>query len=94
VRKHTLAHRAASLEDFQRTVTDVKLKYDNQHKDDKVSKWLRKCSSRVQFYGNIMDVLVQHHPEYVSLAWGAMKVLFVVSNPSGRPAVTGAEGHA
>ncbi|KAH8662867.1 hypothetical protein BGZ60DRAFT_530024 [Tricladium varicosporioides] len=24
-----------------------------------------------------MDVMVQHHPEYTSLAWGAMKVLFV-----------------
>ncbi|KAF4415355.1 Nacht domain protein [Fusarium austroafricanum] len=24
-----------------------------------------------------MDVLVQHHPEYVSLAWGAMKILLV-----------------
>lgn len=28
-----------------------------------------------------MDVLVQHHPEYVALAWGAMKLLFVVSLP-------------
>ena len=25
-----------------------------------------------------MDVLVQHHPEYVSLAWGAMKLVFGV----------------
>jgi len=25
-----------------------------------------------------MDVLVQHHPEYVSLAWGAMKFIFGV----------------
>ena len=27
-----------------------------------------------------MDVLVQHHPKYVALALGAMKVLFVVSH--------------
>ena len=33
---------------------------------------------RVQYYGNVMDVLVQHHPEYVSLAWGTMKFFFVV----------------
>lgn len=26
-----------------------------------------------------MDVLVQQSPEYVSLAWGAMKFLFTVS---------------
>jgi hypothetical protein len=25
-----------------------------------------------------MDVLVEHHPEYVSLTWDAMKFLFVV----------------
>ena len=28
-----------------------------------------------------MDVIVQHHPEYVALAWGAMKFLFKVSDP-------------
>ena len=27
-----------------------------------------------------MDVLVQHHPEYVALAWRAMKFVFVVSH--------------
>lgn len=31
-------------------------------------------------YSNVLDVLVQHHPEYVSLAWGALKFVFVVSN--------------
>jgi hypothetical protein len=29
------------------------------------------------YYANIFDVLAQHHPEYVALAWGAMKFLFV-----------------
>lgn len=27
-------------------------------------------------------MLSQHHPEYVSLAWGTMKFLFIVSIPS------------
>lgn len=30
-------------------------------------------------YSNIFDVMVQHHPEYVSLAWSTFKLLFVVS---------------
>ena len=30
--------------------------------------------------GKVMDVLVQHHPEYVALAWGAMKLIFGVGN--------------
>lgn len=41
---------------------------------------LRECleafSRRVLHYGSIMDVLVQHHPEYVSPVWGAMKFIF------------------
>jgi hypothetical protein len=31
------------------------------------------------YYSVIMDTLSQHHPEYVSLAWGAIKFLFIVS---------------
>lgn len=50
-----------------------------QSSDQKATIWLSKFSSRARFYSNIIDVLVQHHPEYVSLAWGAMKFLFVVS---------------
>lgn len=35
-------------------------------------------SKRVSYYGKVMDVLVQQHPEYVSLAWGTMKLVFGV----------------
>ena len=69
---------STSLEDVRRTVLEAKIRYDTAHEHSKISKWLSKFSNRVQFYGNILDVLVQHHPEYVSLAWGAMKFLFVV----------------
>ncbi|KAL9594283.1 MAG: hypothetical protein Q9219_007123, partial [cf. Caloplaca sp. 3 TL-2023] len=31
----------------------------------------------VFYYGNILDVLVQHHPKYVGLAWGIFEFLFV-----------------
>lgn len=33
-------------------------------------------------YSDVLDVLAQHHPEYVSLVWGAFKFVFVVSNAS------------
>lgn len=47
----------------------------------KISEGLDKISSRVIFYGGVLDALSQHHPEYVSLAWGALKfVLMVKSN--------------
>lgn len=47
----------------------------------KASKILNMVATRVTYYGNVFDVLAQHHPEYVALAWGAMKFLFVVSCP-------------
>lgn len=51
----------------------------NSKPSSKARKWLSILSSKVTYYGSIMDVLVQQYPEYVSLAWGAMKFLFVVS---------------
>jgi len=41
--------------------------------------WLMGLSEKILNYSNIFDVLVQNHPEYVSLAWGTFKLLFVVS---------------
>ena len=50
----------------------------SQSRHHKARRWLNTFADRVVYYGNIMDVLVQHHPEYVSLAWGTFKLLFVV----------------
>jgi hypothetical protein len=36
-------------------------------------------SEKIVHYGNVFDVLAQQHPEYVSLAWGTFKLLFIVS---------------
>lgn len=36
-------------------------------------------SETVHYYSGIMDVIVSHHPEYVALAYGAMKFLFIAS---------------
>ena len=49
--------------------------------------WLTEISETLVYYGNIFDVMVQHHPEYVSLAWGTFKLLFVVSIPHLPPTV-------
>jgi hypothetical protein len=72
--------RNQSLEDVQKILQDARSKYEGK-KTSKARKWLQIFSSRVTHYGGILDVLVQHHPEYVSLAWGAMKFLFIVSCP-------------
>ncbi|KAJ4511776.1 hypothetical protein HRR83_004187 [Exophiala dermatitidis] len=78
VRKQDLVLQAATFKDIEDLVTSSKLKYDGGQKSKKAVKWLQKLSQRVQYYGSIMDVLVQHHPEYVALAWGAMKFVFVL----------------
>ncbi|KAH9236311.1 hypothetical protein K456DRAFT_1748785 [Colletotrichum gloeosporioides 23] len=52
--------------------------YERSHaRPSKATKWLQRLSTNIHHYSNILDVLVQHHPEYVSLVWGAMKFLFV-----------------
>ena len=56
--------------------------YECSRGHTKVRKWLAKFAAGLNFYANVMDMLVQQHPEYVALAWGAMKVLIVVSKIS------------
>jgi hypothetical protein len=72
-KNHTIA-------DVQEEIKLAQEKY-NQRSQSRVRKWLARFSSGVLYYGRILDVLVQHHPEYVSLAWGTTKLLFVVSSP-------------
>ncbi|KAI9860341.1 MAG: hypothetical protein M1813_006230 [Trichoglossum hirsutum] len=91
-RKQILVQQAASLEDLQCAIIDARSKYDAQHKNHKISSWLAKFSYRIRYYGNIMDVLVQHHPEYVSLAWGAMKMLFILVENHAKSVKTLAKG--
>ncbi|KAG5659611.1 hypothetical protein KAF25_002170, partial [Fusarium avenaceum] len=68
-----------SIQDIQILVRDSFIKYSDEKRFPKASKWLQRTISKVHHYGNIMDVLVQHHPEYVSLAWGAMKFVLVAA---------------
>ena len=71
-KKHTIA-------DVQDEIRKAQDKYNLRSQGSRVRKWLSRFSSGVLYYGRILDVLVQHHPGYVSLAWGTTKLLFVVS---------------
>jgi hypothetical protein len=68
-----------TIHDVEEAVIAAREKYQNRSGQSKARKWLANCSKRVIYYGVIMDTLSQHHPEYVSLAWGALKFLFIVS---------------
>lgn len=60
------------------SVVDDNLKKYSSNEKSKAWKWLRRLSQRIAVYGGVLDVLVQHHPEYVALAWGTFKLLFMV----------------
>ncbi|TLD20616.1 hypothetical protein PspLS_08581, partial [Pyricularia sp. CBS 133598] len=47
-------------------------------KDSKAYFLLEKFSERVIYYGAVLDVFVQHQPEYTSLVWGTFKFLFTI----------------
>lgn len=70
---------ASSIEDAQRAVADSVARCEARHDSSKARKWLHRASELVCHYGNVLDVFVQHHPEYVSLVWGLWKLLFTVS---------------
>lgn len=67
-----------TIHGVQEAVNKSMAKYDSHRKFSVASTWLVCFSQRIKFYGDVLDVFVQHHPEYVSLAWGAMKLLFTV----------------
>ena len=73
-----LVNQADEIQDLQTIVAEIQTRYQSKRANSTARKWLAKFSKRVTHYADILDVLVQHHPEYVSLVWGAMKFLFVV----------------
>lgn len=57
-------------------------KYEAKAESSRTRKWLQGFSEAICHYNQVLDVFVQHHPEYVSLVWGTMKLLFIVSRDS------------
>ncbi|PVH68572.1 hypothetical protein DL98DRAFT_474721 [Cadophora sp. DSE1049] len=58
-------------------VTRERKAYELRIDDSPIRQSLCRLSERLLFYGNIMDVMIQQHPEYVALVWGAMRFLVV-----------------
>ncbi|ETS86248.1 hypothetical protein PFICI_00076 [Pestalotiopsis fici W106-1] len=67
---------APSIEDAQRAVAESMANCEAKHDSSKVRKWLHRASELICHYGTVLDVFVQHHPEYVSLVWGLWKLIF------------------
>lgn len=69
---------SSSLQDVQKAVASAMAKYEAKAESSKTRKWLQRFSETICHYSKVLDVLVQHHPEYVALVWGTMKLLFIV----------------
>lgn len=70
----------ASIQDVFDSVQKAKTRYDGASDGHSSTRqWLEKLSSRVAHYQPVMDALAQHHPEYVALAWGTVKLILAVS---------------
>ncbi|KAF2738893.1 hypothetical protein EJ04DRAFT_509076 [Polyplosphaeria fusca] len=72
----TLLQPGHSINDVFALLERAKAQYDEKS-GRKTLKWLSKVASRIGYYGQVMDVLAQHHPEYVALAWGAVKFILM-----------------
>jgi hypothetical protein len=68
-----------SLADVQNTVEKAKKEYEAKgHKRRTALRWLSNLSLGIRHYSEALDMLAQHHPEYVALAWGAIKFVLTV----------------
>jgi hypothetical protein len=67
-----------SMSDVRDVLEKAKDSYDSKNTKTTALKWIRKLSKRVMHFGAVLDTLTQHHPEYTSLAWGAMKFILMV----------------
>ncbi|KAH7308658.1 hypothetical protein B0I35DRAFT_442378 [Stachybotrys elegans] len=70
--------RSTSLSDVLATTKQVESKYNevSQNKHS-IRAWLEGLSKRIMYYGQVLDVLSQHHPEYVALVWGLVKFVLM-----------------
>ncbi|KAF9870939.1 hypothetical protein CkaCkLH20_11611 [Colletotrichum karsti] len=72
---------STSLEDILSTTRAAEAKHRGDSRSSSpFMSGLNGLSKRIRFYGQVFDTLSQHHPEYVSLVWGMMKFILMVSS--------------
>jgi hypothetical protein len=65
--------------DIETIVEKAKREYEaKRQKRRPVLEFLNKLSLGIRYYSQALDMLAQHHPEYVALAWGAIKFVLTV----------------
>lgn len=67
-----------SVEDIHKTLKESQDKAQREGKST-IRLWFEKLSSVVMYYSGALDTLAQQHPEYLSLVWGMLKFILMVS---------------
>lgn len=69
-----------TAEDVYAIVQQAQREYEAKTDNKKVLKWLSRFSGNIMYYSGVLDMLSQHHPEYVALVWGSMKLVLMASS--------------
>ena len=77
--KVDLTSSASSIQEIHNTVERALAAHADRHKHSTVRRWLNTVKPSVSHYSSLMNVLGKHHPEYLGLMWGVMKIVFDVS---------------
>ncbi|KAG9230239.1 hypothetical protein BJ875DRAFT_472762 [Amylocarpus encephaloides] len=76
--KRIWAGSTTGISEVQEALQNAKTSYDERKaKQSGIRTLLSLFSSRLLYYGVVLDTVAQHHPEYVSLAWGTIKFIFI-----------------
>ncbi|KAI6298092.1 hypothetical protein MCOR06_001482 [Pyricularia oryzae] len=76
-RKIQLVANARSLQDVQALLANSLAKYRDGRRFPRARKWLEKSATKINHFSNVINVFVQHNPEYVALAWGSMSLVLM-----------------
>lgn len=70
---------STTLSDVLATSQEAEARYSQATQNKRsIKAWLQGLSKRIMLYGQVLDTLAQHHPEYVSLVWGVVKFVLMV----------------
>lgn len=70
---------ATSMEDVKKLIEESQKKYEDEKKFAKARKWIAQATATIHHYSGVIDVFAQVDPLHVSLVWGSMKLVVLVS---------------
>ncbi|OTA83143.1 hypothetical protein M434DRAFT_183714 [Hypoxylon sp. CO27-5] len=80
--RELIDHQNVRLEEVRKIAERIQSESDRGNSEkkirSKVNDGLRKFCETSLYYSSIMDTLIQHNPEWISLAWGAVKFMLMI----------------